>query len=131
MNSSIIIPGGDIILVGYSGNGSKVDFTLAKYHFWTPTSIKDLSFLINQLWIYPNPVQQGVILNYSLRTKEETSVRLSDIQGKVLETYVDNENQSNSTHEMTLSLLEGLSAGNYLLTLSSSSGPVSIRIVKW
>jgi uncharacterized delta-60 repeat protein len=129
-NSSVIVPGEEIILAGYAGNGSDLDFALAEYYLWTPTSMIDLSGPVNQVWIYPNPVEQEVTLNYNLDAEEEISVNLVDMQGRILKTYVDDEIQTTGNHELTFSLPEGLPAGNYLMTISSHSRRISLKIVK-
>jgi uncharacterized delta-60 repeat protein len=130
VNSSVIIPEGYIILAGYSTNGTDADFALAKYYLWTPTAVIDLSDFGNQVWIYPNPVESEATLKYSLNAEEAISIRLLDMQGKILETFIDNEMQEAGKHEQTISFAESLSSCNYLIVISSQSGRASIKIVK-
>ncbi len=130
VNSSVIVPGGDIILAGYAGNGSDTDFALAKYSLWTPVSVIDLSGPKNQVWIYPNPVRQKATLVYSLDSEEDISFILVDMQGRILKTLMENEKQEAGRHECLFSLPSDLPDGTYLLILSASGNRVSIRVVK-
>jgi hypothetical protein len=86
--------------------------------------------IINELRIYPNPFHQRVFLEYSLSTTEEITIRLLDLQGRVIQTLINNESQNTGLHKLTLSLPEGMSAGMYLITIASRNGQISIRIVK-
>ena len=130
VNSSVIIPEGYVILAGYSTNGTDADFALAKYYLWTPTAVIDLSGFGNEVWIYPNPIESEATLKYSLNAAEAISIRLVDMQGKTLETFIDNEKQESGKHKQTISFAEGLPSGNYLIVISSQSGRASIKIVK-
>lgn len=130
VNAAVMVPGGYIFLTGYATNGTDADFALAKYYLWTPTSVINLSGSANQVWIYPNPIKQEATLEYSLNKEENISVRLLDMQGRVLQTYIDNEKQNMGKHKLTFFLPEGLPSGNYLLTISSLKGLASIKIVK-
>ena len=130
VNSSAILPEGSVIVVGYSGNGTDADFVLAKYYLWTPSAVIDLSGPENQLWIYPNPIEQEATLKYSLVEEEEISIYLVDMQGRILKSFIDCEKQEAGQHEQVIALPEDLPSGNYLLVLSAPDARVSIQLVK-
>lgn len=96
----------------------------------TVTGFEETLSLTEEVSIYPNPVHHKVTLEYSLDTPEEITIRLLDIQGRVLETYIDNEKQNSGKHELTFSLSDGLSDGIYLITISSRKGQASLKIIK-
>jgi hypothetical protein len=93
-----------------------------------PDNINPAVKIINELCIHPNPVRHEVLLEYSLNSAEEITIQLLDLQGRVLETFIDNEKQVIGTHELTFSLPDALPAANYLLVISSLGGQTSIKI---
>jgi uncharacterized delta-60 repeat protein len=129
INSSVIISDGHLIVAGYSTNGIDADFALAKYYLWTlPVSLMGFSDPELEVQIYPNPVQHEFTLNYTLKEEEVISIRLVDIQGSVLKTYIDRDKQEAGKHELAISLPEGLTPGNYMLVITSPDGKVCIHI---
>jgi hypothetical protein len=53
--------------------------------------VLDFSEVENSMLIYPNPVQGEAALGYTLAQNEKVLICLMDLQGRVLETYIHQE----------------------------------------
>ncbi len=80
--------------------------------------------------LYPNPLQQTETLKYTLAEKEQISITLIDSQGKLVTTFVENENQAKGDHEIKLTLPPTLSPGTYFIQIASPKGTFSIKAIK-
>ena len=120
---------GKIILAGYAYVTSE-DFALARYISGLNMGILDLSTSNNSILIYPNPVKQNATLEYTLKNPEEITIQLLDLQGKVIKTFLDCENQPTGEHQQILYLPEELASGSYLIVISSAGRRESIKIIK-
>lgn len=92
------------------------------------TSLADLSDILPDLSVFPNPVHKGVLtLEYTLDAPTEMSLELVDLSGRIIL-------NRNSTSQVglvsqTILLPDNLEAGLYLLNISSEDGFRSVRIV--
>jgi len=124
-------PDGKIVTAGASFDMTDGDFALARYIAdINHVGVLDFSEMKNSILIYPNPVQGEATLGYTLTQNEEVSICLTDMQGRILQSYLDREKQEAGTHEQTIILPERLPSGNYLLTISSLKGQMCIKIIK-
>lgn len=80
--------------------------------------------------LYPNPLQNTEHLKYTLGSDEKISIVLLDSQGKLVTTFVENENQPKGDHEAELNLPTNLPNGTYFIQIASEKGKVSIKTVK-
>ncbi len=119
-----------IILAGYSSNGIEQDMALARYISGLNIGVVDFSDDVHSVLIYPNPVLEEARLKYILTDPEEISIQLMDIEGKLVQTFVDHEWQSPGHHEQCLRLKEGFISGTYFVVLSSPHGMVIVKIQK-
>jgi len=116
------------IVIGGTSDG---DFALARYISGLNVGIIDLSSLTNSGLIYPNPIEQTATFKYALKIPQTVSIRLLNVQGKVLKTFMQNEKQDVGEHQQEISFPDLLPSGFYFLTISSANGGnVSVKIVK-
>jgi len=94
------------------------------------TSIGEIVFSSNApVLLYPNPLQATETLNYTLKEKEQITISLIDNQGKLITTFVDNEQQGVGEHEVRLTM-PTLATGTYFIRIASPKGAVSVKVVK-
>jgi uncharacterized delta-60 repeat protein len=129
-NSSVIQPEGYLVAGGYATNGTDADFALAEYYLWTPTSIVDATVEVNQICIYPNPVQQEVMLKYNLENSQTISVYLMDMQGRIMKSFIHNEWQSAGQQCMCIVVPDNLPSGTYQLVITTQNGTASIKLFR-
>jgi uncharacterized delta-60 repeat protein len=116
------------ILAAGSSSGH---IALARYISGLNVGIINLSSPTNSVLIYPNPIEQTATLEYTLKNPETISIRLLDVQGKVLKTFTENESQVAGEHQEEISLPNQLPSGFYFVKISSANGTsVSVKIVK-
>ncbi len=119
-----------IVLCGSSVNGSGIrDFALARYGTGT-ASIDELSNDFGEVSVHPNPVRANSVLTYTLMKSDEVSIQLYSMDGRLLQTILNGENQSNGEKTIELELKEDLSAGIYMILIKSSSASRIVQIYK-
>lgn len=123
-------PDGKIVAAGYSSDSSKAYCSMARYLSGLNVGVIDFVSYKNSAFIYPNPISQAAILEYELKAEEQISIRLLDMQGKLIKTFVNNQKQEAGKHQQAINLPEGLASGSYLLLISSPGGQMSIKIIK-
>jgi len=123
---------GKIVATGYSraSSMSALKFALARFISGLSLGIMDFSELKNDVYLYPNPIGEKTNLNYILKHEETITIYLTDINGKLLKTFIINEKQKPGEYNQQLELPENLVTGIYFLTLSTATGKLSIKIVK-
>jgi len=126
--NSVITQSDGKILVG---GGSMNYGILARYLSGLNVGIVDLNSAGNSVFIYPNPIEQNATLKYTLQNQEAISIRLFDVQGKIIKTFIENENQRVGEHQQEIVLPDNLSSGSYLIVISAANGGrVTIKVVK-
>jgi uncharacterized delta-60 repeat protein len=80
--------------------------------------------------LYPNPLQNTEVLKYTLADDDQISIVLLDGLGKLITTFVENENQPKGDHEVELNLPTGLQNGTYFIQIVSPRGKISIKTIK-
>jgi len=126
----VIQPDGKILVAGQSYNGTTQDFTWVRYLSGLNVGLIDLSHHDRSVLVYPNPMEDEAVLEYSLSKEETITVRLLDLEGRALHTYIENQVQRAGAHQQRIALPQGLASGAYMLVVSSLTGQVSIRIVR-
>ncbi len=79
--------------------------------------------------IYPNPIQQNEVLEYTLTKDESLTLSLYDVNGRLIKNFFIQEKRNAGEHKEELNIGD-IAAGNYLLTLSNGEFKVSVKIVK-
>jgi uncharacterized delta-60 repeat protein len=116
---------GKIVAAGSSGD----TYVLARYLSGLNVGIVNFSSAQVSPLIYPNPIEQTEVLEYTLTSDEFISVSLYDVNGKLIKQFFDSEKRTTGSHKETLSMPE-LMAGNYFLTISNGSQHQTVKMVK-
>jgi len=103
---------------------------VARYLSGLNIGITDFAENNNSVFICPNPVKQDAALRYTLPEPEVITIQLFDLSGRLIKTISSNERQAEGEHEVALSLDPGLSAGSYLLVISSPQGKIGVKLMK-
>ena len=128
VNSLVLTQDNKLLAGGYSFNGTNVVMTQAKY---TDLNLGVLSLNTqNSILIYPNPIQQEATFTYNLVNDETVSIDIIDLQGKIVQSVLQNKFQIEGSYNQTITLSNTLAAGNYILKFSSSTGSQSVKIIK-
>lgn len=80
--------------------------------------------------VYPNPAYEFTTLQYILKQTEIVSIRLLDLQGKVVHTILENELRTSGVHQHTIALPANLPAGLYSISITTGNGTTAVRLVK-
>lgn len=84
----------------------------------------------NQIQFYPNPIKNTSTLIYTLENPENLTIQLTNLNGQILKTYLQNQPQITGTYQQPIDLPSNLPQGMYLLRLSSPNGQTVIKVVK-
>lgn len=85
----------------------------------------------NNLWMYPNPIAGPFTLEFGLSQQAPVSIRLFDMNGKLVQTFIDHQPFETGEYQLPLSCPEQLAAGNYVLTLEvGEEKRMSVQVVK-
>jgi uncharacterized delta-60 repeat protein len=84
-----------------------------------------------QLLVYPNPLSEHFNLKFELLEQAQVSIRAFDLQGKPVQTLVQDQTFAAGQHDLNLLWAKQLSAGNYILSLEVAGKKTkSIQIMK-
>lgn len=121
-------PIGKIVVGGTVTDTGNDDFAVARYHSGLNIGIVEL-LKDDAAMVFPNPVDDETVLEYTLINNEQISIDLYDVSGKLVLPLVDNAQRSSGLHKESLNL-NGIPTGNYILKMTGTKGSVSIRILK-
>ena len=79
--------------------------------------------------IYPNPVQSHAQLKYTLNKDENLSVRLFNINGMLVTSFISNEHRIKGEHTEGLIFSESMAPGNYVLSIDNGTTQQAIKII--
>ncbi len=126
-------PDGKIIVSGFaSTDPSNRDEGFATARFISGLNIGVISFS-NQdhgLLIYPNPIQESAVIEYTLTNHETISIDLYDISGRLVQSIVRSEERNIGTHKESWAIDNSIPSGGYVLTISNGVGSSSVQVVK-
>ncbi len=125
----------------FSSNGNKVTVSGTKWQqkIYLVRFLLDLNVgTLNpsdpadpSLWIYPNPVAEQFTMEFGLKQQEHVSIQLFDMNGKQVQSFVQNQPFEQGEHSIQLSCAEQLASGDYVLTLEVAGKKMtSIQIMK-
>lgn len=110
---------------------SQNNFIVIRYLAELNIGIVNFSASENSVLIYPNPISKSSTLEYTLPTPEIISIRLLDLQGRILKTFMENENQVTGNHQVTIDLDNEIPSGSYLIVIATANGgKESIKVIK-
>ncbi len=125
-NAVVLQPDGKIVAIG---GGNQGDFAIARYISGLVVGVIDIP-TIDDVLIYPNPVQQTMTLEYTLDQDETLSIKLYDISGQLIQTLVSQSKRRKGTNIESLHLDDRIIPGIYFLCISTSNGALSLKIIK-
>lgn len=127
-NDMILDTDGNIVLVGHASTPVSYSFVTARYFSGL---LNNIDFTLdNSILIYPNPVQDEVILEYTLENNENISVGLYDVSGKLIKSIYSNKNRTKGNHKETINL-NNIVSGSYILKLNNNNNnSQGIKLVK-
>lgn len=103
------------------------EYLLVRYLSKFNVGTIDLPDLIHEITVYPNPLHESAILEYSLNAAERITIDLIDMSGKTNVRLLENTARSSGTHTETLHLPATLNPGCYTLRIMSAK---EVRVVK-
>lgn len=106
------------------------DFVLVRYLSGLEVGVLDFSGSQNTLFVYPNPIEREATLGYILLNDATLSIDLYDINGRLVQSLVEQEKRPAGEHKEVLNLGSSIVPGSYILVLSNGLGRLSLQIVK-
>jgi uncharacterized delta-60 repeat protein len=116
---------GKMVVGGVSGT----TFAVARY-IGEVVGINELGLTKAVPVIYPNPVKNDAVIEYTLLKDQMLNIGLYDITGKLISSVITNERRTQGMHREQLNLNGSVAAGTYVLTLSNGSESRSVKITK-
>lgn len=120
-------PDGKIVV---AGDVFALEFVLARYLSGLEVGTLDLFAYKETVVAYPNPARQMTTLKYTLLEQDKISIQLLDINGKLLKTFIQDEQRKQGEQEEIIKLPGSIPSGQYILLLSGTSGRIGVRIIK-
>lgn len=114
-----------IVVAADSYNGA----TVLRYLSGFEVGILDLTKVDNPLLIYPNPVTNEARLNYQLLADEEISIMLYNLQGQLVQTFINRASRSKGYHEEVLKLNYSIVPGSYIVQIENGIYSQGIKIM--
>lgn len=81
-----------------------------------------------KLSVYPNPIAMDVTLTYELQQPETISIRLCDVQGRVIEELLPRSERLRGQHAEQLAIENKVPSGNYFINIQVGHRIQSIQI---
>jgi len=117
-----------VILGGHSKSDGEFDLTMARYLLEDEGGIGEGTYIFHDVSVYPNPVYGNEFdLKYTLSENMEVSIDLLSVNGQIVDIILARQSRKATTHHEKL-IIPGISAGIYLLRLSTSQGSSIIRL---
>jgi hypothetical protein len=82
---------------------------------------------LNNITLYPNPVQDELSVEYAATSASELTVSIVDMAGKLIQAH---RIQSNTGQNIIMMDTKGLAAGKYTLLLQGKSGKTTLPFIK-
>ena len=112
------------------GRTSQGEFALARYLSGLNIDATDTPISNQPGFLYPNPVQDAVALEYSLQQDGPVHIVLYDQAGRIIARLADQVAQTAGRHIRSLLLPANLAPGIYFIVLATSSGHSTWKMVK-
>lgn len=94
-----------------------------------PVAVGEPSLERLDVRVFPNPVEHSATLSYNLQEGDNVSIRLFDLNGRLVRIAVDKEFRKKGVNTETI-LLEAIPFGCYMLQIRSSDYTANVKIVK-
>ena len=120
---------GKIVCVGSYANTGHINLALARYISGLKVGVVNFSPAGNLL-IYPNPIQDKAVLEYTLQQDEILNIGLYDIFGRLIKIVAFQVEKSKGAHREFINFDENINSGIYFLRLANTNGSISIKLLK-
>ncbi len=117
------------IVAGGVAQGSDYDIAVARYLDELALGILDEGDKGSGYLIYPDPIDDIANLTYTLTRPGHLSLRLLDLDGKTIITYLDNVERATGEHREQLNL-SGVAPGPYLLQMLAEQRLFAVQMIK-
>jgi uncharacterized delta-60 repeat protein len=122
-------PDGKVIAAGEAKTSSGWDFAIAR--FLTDLKVGVIDFINgSQLLVYPNPITENSVLEYSLENSERLTLSVFDTEGKQVRLIMEKKIMPAGTYMQPLGELDKLPCGNYIIVFDNGISKQSVKIVK-
>ena len=119
-----------IVVVGESLTDTSSVFAIAKYSLDTQVGIEEFPSLIRDVKVYPNPSTSESQLYFSLKSPEYISIKIIDIQGRLVKQIASHQFFQAGDHTLDLTFKD-LAPGTYNLQLRNKNTILqSTRFIK-
>ncbi len=92
----------------------------------TATGIKENTVNLINLTVFPNPSNEKIVLNYTLKSTENVVIKISDVTGKIVKELKPNGVIGNNKQELNIS---NLSQGIYTITIQGDNSLSSQKLI--
>ncbi len=118
-----------VILAGQSKeSGGEFDLSLARYHLEDAGSVAEQDAVFQNIKVYPNPARDKIFVNYSLASRQILSIDLLCIDGKILHSFEKEIEHTKGTYVDEFMIPDHLTAGMYLIRMTSDHGSIVKRL---
>ncbi len=83
---------------------------------------------LNEIGLYPNPIQSGFELRYELTETQTISIYLIDIQGRIAHSFQENQRE-NGAQIHSFSLPASIASGTYVVSIRSANNINNLHII--
>lgn len=118
---------GYIVVAGTINN----ELAVARYRIGLSTGVSpDAAAFQENVRLSPNPIQENGLLEYRLNAPDRLTIQLRDLQGRLIQTFMNDAKQETGTHQLPIEWPEQLLPGVYYLSVTSPDKRACIKVVK-
>ena len=99
---------------------------IAARNFFATSKVNDLPATIENVSLYPNPVNDLISIELNMKSKTNVTINLLDVSGKLIR-EIANEEASSGSHKIN-SNLSGIPSGVYTVQILSDGKSINKRI---
>lgn len=105
-------------------------FALARFLPGVVTGIVPEAVTGNAIRIYPNPVADNAVIEYSLADAGIVNIFITDMQGRKVATVLDNAQREAGMNTFRFRIPQQLPKGDYSVIIATANGSASARILR-
>jgi uncharacterized delta-60 repeat protein len=125
----IHIQNNKVVLIGRTNQYNPNSVVLFRYFLDDETNVP---FVIDENinYCYPNPNKRQATINYELSQDENLNIELFNLSGQKVKTFTTNSRRFRGHNSETLDLSDVIIPGAYYISISCSTGAISIKCIK-
>ena len=130
-NAVKLQPDGKIVVVGDAYKLFSPKVAVVRYLSGLSIGIIEFSIQSNSMLVYPNPLKEVAHLKFELLKNETLDVLLYNMEGKLIQTFLQNVKKYKGKQNITLKFNPLTPSGMYVLIIQNAAGvQENIRIIK-